>query len=108
MKSKLTYDESMKIAKKFAERVYAELDSQAEIYLYGSVVRAQNHPESDIDIAVVSKIFTNDVCNNYALVNVLAFGVDENIDAQAIIYDDWVKKTPFTAEIMKQGVLIAQ
>jgi len=77
------------------------------VYLYGSVIREQNHPGSDIDLAVVSKVFTNDVCNNYAIVNYLAFGVDESIDAQAIIYEDWINKTPFTTEVENQGVLIA-
>ena len=107
MESRLTLDEAVGIARKFAQRVYNELDSQAEIYLYGSITSGLNQPGSDIDIAVVSKVFTDDVCNNYALVNVLAFDIDDNIDAQAIIYEDWVKKTPFTAEVEKQGVLIA-
>jgi len=107
MKRKLTYEEAVDIAKKFAQRVFIELDSQALIYLYGSITNNQNHPGSDIDLAVVSKVFTNDVCNNYALVNYLAFDVDTSIDAQAIIYEDWVNKTPFTAEVERQGVLIS-
>jgi len=106
MDSKVSYERAMEIAMQFAQRVRAELDSQAEIYLYGSVVTESNRPESDIDIAVVSRVFTDDVCANYARVNLLAFGVDEKIDAQAIIYDDWVNKNPFTAEIQRQGVLI--
>jgi predicted nucleotidyltransferase len=94
----------MEIAAQFAQRIRAELDSQAEVYLFGSVVTAKNNSESDIDIAVVSRLFTNDVCANYASVNLLAFRVDENIDAQAIIYDDWINQTPFTAEVQRQGV----
>jgi len=108
MERTLTYEEALSLAKKFAAKVYTELDSQAEVYLYGSITKGQNHPRSDIDLAVVSKVFTNDVCNNYALVNFLAFDVDDKIDAQAIIYDDWVNMTPFTAEVKEQGVLIAQ
>ena len=107
MKRKLTYNEAVDIAKEFAKRVYSELDSQAMVYLYGSITKEQNHLDSDIDLAVVSKVFTEDVCNNYALVNFLAFNVDTNIDAQAIIYEDWINKTPFTAEVEKQGVLIS-
>ena len=106
METKISYEQAMEIATRFAKRVRDELDSQAEIYLFGSVVTANNHPESDIDIAVVSKAFTNDVCANYARVNLLAFGVDDSIDAQAVIYDDWVNKTPFTAEVQRQGVLV--
>jgi len=106
MDSKISYKRAMEIATQFAKKVHAELDSQAEIYLFGSVVSANNRPESDIDIAVVSRTFTNDVCANYARVNLLAFGVDDSIDAQAVIYDDWVNKTPFTAEVQRQGVLV--
>jgi predicted nucleotidyltransferase len=104
MNNIISYEKAMEIASQFAKRVHAELDAQAEIYLFGSVVRNENNPTSDIDIAVVSKVFTNDVCNNYARVNLLAFRVDKKIDAQAIIYDDWIDQTPFTATVQKQGV----
>ena len=107
VKKRLTYDDAVVIAKEFAQKVHSELDSQAMVYLYGSMTREQNHSDSDIDLAVVSKVFTDDVCNNYAIVNFLAFNVDTNIDAQAIIYEDWVNKTPFTAEVERQGVLIS-
>ena len=106
MDTKISYERALEIATQFAKRVRAELDSQAEIYLFGSIVTANNRPESDIDIAVVSRAFTNDVCANYARVNLLAFGVDDSIDAQAVIYDDWVNKTPFTAEVQRHGVLV--
>ena len=106
MASQVTLDEAVDIAKRFAYRIRAEFDSEAVVYLYGSVVKAQNNSGSDIDIAVVSKAFTNDVCNNYALVNFIAFDINDNIDAQAIIYEDWIDKTPFTVEIERQGVLI--
>ena len=107
MEKRLSYEEAVEIARKYAQRVYSELDSQAEVYLYGSITKNQNNIKSDIDLAVVSKIFTDDVCNNYTLVNFLAFDINDNIDAQAIIYDDWVNMTPFTAEVKRQGVLIA-
>ena len=106
MNNIISYEKAMEIASQFAKRVRAELDEQAEIYLFGSIVRNENNPTSDIDIAVVSKVFTNDVCNNYARVNLLAFRVDKKIDAQAIIYDDWIDQTPFTVTIQKQGVLV--
>jgi len=32
--------------------------------------------------------------------------IDDNIDAQAIIYDDWINQTPFTATVQRQGVLV--
>ena len=107
MDKRISYAQAMKIAEQFAQRVRAEFDSQAEVYLFGSVVTATNHPHSDIDIAVVSREFTNDVCKNYARVNMLAYDIDDNIDAQAIIYEDWVDQTPFTANVQKLGVLVS-
>ena len=108
MVRKISYEQAVEVAKKFAKKVHAELDSQAAIYLYGSVVAANNRTGSDIDIAVVSKEFTDDVCANYVLVNKLAFHVDDSIDAQAVIYEDWINQTPFTAALQRQGVLIGK
>ena len=101
---KISYEQE--IASQFAQKVRAEFDSQALVYLFGSIIAAQNTPNSDIDIAVVSRAFTNDVCANYTRVNKLAFCVDDSIDAQAIIYEDWIDQTPFTANVQRQGVLI--
>jgi len=106
MNNSISYEQAMEIASHFAKRVRDEFDSQAKVYLFGSIVRNENSPTSDIDIAVVSKAFTNDVCKNYARVNLLAFRVDKKIDAQAIIYEDWIDQTPFTANVQSQGVLI--
>jgi predicted nucleotidyltransferase len=106
MDNRISYDRAMEIAMQFTQRIRAELDSQADVYLFGSVVTEKNNSKSDIDIAVVSRVFTNDVCKNYARVNMLAYEIDDNIDAQAIIYDDWINQTPFTATIQRQGVLV--
>jgi len=106
MNNTISYEQAMEIASLFAKRVREELDAQAAIYLYGSIVRNENGASSDIDIAVVSKVFTNNVCDNYARVNLLAYDLHDNIDAQAIIYEDWIDQTPFTAAVQRQGVLV--
>ena len=106
MDNRISYEQAMEIAAQFAQRVRAELDVHAEVYLFGSVVTATNSPMSDIDIAVVSRVFTNDVCKNYARVNMLAYDINDHIDAQAIIYEDWIDQTPFTANVQRHGVLI--
>ncbi|MCL2603164.1 MAG: nucleotidyltransferase domain-containing protein [Defluviitaleaceae bacterium] len=106
MDNGISYEKAMEIATQFARRVRDELDSKAEVYLFGSVVTSANNSQSDIDIAVVSRVFTDDVCKNYARVNMLAYDINDNIDAQAIIYDDWIDQTPFTANVQRQGVLI--
>ncbi|MCL1885088.1 MAG: nucleotidyltransferase domain-containing protein [Defluviitaleaceae bacterium] len=106
MNKTISYENAMEIASQFAKRVRAELDAHAEVYLYGSVARNENNSTSDIDIAVVSRVFTNNVCDNYARVNLLAYDIHDNIDAQAIIYEDWIDQTPFTAAVQRQGVLV--
>jgi len=106
MSKTISYEQAMKIASQFAKRVRAELDEQAEVYLFGSVARKENGPASDIDIAVVSREFTNNVCDNYARVNLLAYDLHDNIEATAIIYEDWIDQTPFTATVQRQGVLV--
>jgi len=106
MNNTTSYEKAMEIASQFAKRVRDELDSRAEVYLYGSVVRNENGPMSDIDIAVVSKLFTNNVCENYARVSLLAYDLHDSIDAQAILYEDWIDQTPFTATVQRQGVLV--
>jgi len=106
MNNVISYEQAMEIASQFARRVRAELDAQAEIYLFGSVARKENGPASDIDIAVVSRAFTNNVCDNYARVNLLAYDLHDNIEATAIIYEDWIDQTPFTATVQRQGVLV--
>jgi len=106
MDARISYERAMEIATQFAQHIRAKFDSQAEIYLFSSIVTATNNSQSDIDIAVVSRTFTNDVCKNYARMNMLAYDVDDNIDTQAIIYDDWIDQTPFTAAVQEQGVRI--
>jgi predicted nucleotidyltransferase len=107
MENVLTLEKAINAAERFAEKVHAKLDPHAEIYLFGSVIKGESHSRSDIDIAVLSKAFTNDVCNNYATVSILALDVDSSIDAQAIIYDDWIYTTPFTEEIKNHGLLVS-
>ena len=66
MDAVISYQRAMEIATQFARKVREELDSQAEVYLFGAVVTRKNNTRNDIDIAVVSRTFTNDVCASYA------------------------------------------
>ena len=105
--NKFAFEEAFSIAKKFAQMVHDELDPQAEVYLFGSAIRGENHKNSDIDIAVVSRVFTENVVANGLIVDRLAYALSANIDAQAIIFEDWVNTTPFTDEIKNKGRLVS-
>jgi len=94
------------IAEQFARRVKSELDSEAVLYLFGSYARNDANGESDIDIAVVSRKFGEDISEDYGRLAVLAHHVDFNIEAHPIVLEDWIETTPFTHEIKKDGVLV--
>jgi predicted nucleotidyltransferase len=98
--------EIMSIAKKYAELVREKVDNEAMVYLFGSAARGEMHPDSDIDIAVVSKTFDSDICKNYARIAIFAGNVSWDIEPHAIRSEDMVKTTPFTKTVMREGVLI--
>ncbi|MCL2775607.1 MAG: nucleotidyltransferase domain-containing protein [Oscillospiraceae bacterium] len=102
----ITREEAIKIAQQFALRIKSEIDKNAEVYLFGSTARNEAHINSDIDIAVVSTVFGDDFAGDFTKLNLLAFNINSDIEAHAIIYEDWIETTPFTAEIKKDGVLI--
>jgi predicted nucleotidyltransferase len=94
------------LASQFAVRVRNEIDPAAEVYLFGSTARSEAGSGSDIDIAVISKLFGDDVTGDFGRVNVLAFEVNSEIEAHPIVYEDWVHMTPFTAEIKRDGIAV--
>ena len=106
MNAVITRDEAILIAQKFALKIKSEIDKNAEVYLFGSTARNEAHKNSDIDIAVVSKLFGDDVSGDFAKINLLAYHINSEIEAHPIVYEDWVDITPFTKEIKKDGILI--
>ena len=99
-------NEALQVAREYAARVKAELDSNAEIYLFGSAARNEMHGGSDIDIAVVSEIFTADVIANRVKLMLLSNLISHRIEPHPVIFEDWKKATPFAKEIKNFGVLI--
>jgi len=103
--SKINKTEAMTIAKQFARRVRSELDKDAEVYLFGSAARDETREGSDIDIAVVSKIFGNDFSGDFVKINRIACDIDLGIEAYPINYKEWGKRiTPFIKQIRKDGI----
>ena len=102
----INYEAAVEIAKRYAQIVRNSLDANAVVYLFGSTVRDEANENSDIDIAVVSELFDDDVAGDFTRVNVLAYDIDMRINAQAIAYKDWVRLNPFTLQIKTTGVLV--
>ena len=103
---RISRNDAMEIARRYARRIRSSLDSKAEVYLFGSTARDEASDISDIDIAVVSDTFTDDVSGDFTKVNILAYDVDMRINAQAIPYEDWEYLTPFTHQVKTTGIAV--
>ena len=92
--------------KQFASRVRSEIDSDAIVMLFGSYAKDNIHDRSDIDIAVVSKTFGNNVPENFAKLTVIAYGINVEIEPHPFSLNSWNNTTPFTSEIKRTGMVL--
>ena len=102
----ITRADAIEVAKQFASRVYAELDPDAKIYLFGSTVRDEANERSDIDIAVISEVFGTDVVANRVGISLIGYSVHPDIETHAIRTEDWEDITLFMNVIKSGGVLV--
>ena len=106
MSKAITRDVAIDVAKRFASRVYDEIDKDAKIYLFGSTVRDEANDRSDIDIAVVSGVFGNNVVANRVSVSLIGYSVHPDIETHAIPAEDWEESTPFISAVRTGGILV--
>ena len=97
-------DEALKIARVYAVRIREEIDADAKVYLSGSAARDEMHEGSDIDVAVISEMFTADVIQNRVKLMLLSNEVDYDIEPHPILLEDWADRTPFTRRIQEGGI----
>jgi len=106
-KSKMiTRNEALSVGKLFAEQIREQVDSEALIFVFGSAVKGTAHLGSDIDIAVVSKIFDGDFIREAGRVSSLAQSVCDEIEIHALAPFDWRMGDPHILEIQKWGIKI--
>jgi predicted nucleotidyltransferase len=98
--------EAIEITKAYADRVHSEIDPDADIYLFGSAARDEMDDRSDIDIAVLSGSFTEDVINNRVMLSLLSNAVNPIIEPHPVLLEDWRTGTPFVREIKRDGIQI--
>ena len=92
--------------KRFASLVRSEIDKDAIVLLFGSCAKDKAHNRCDIDIAVVSKTFGNNVIENHVSVSLLGYTIHPDIEAHAFSSKDWEYATPFIKEIRETGVML--
>jgi predicted nucleotidyltransferase len=76
-------------------------------YLYGSYADGRDHPDSDIDIAVVSNDFSGDGLADWDLVCKIRRGIDVRIEAIPFRPERFCDENPLVWEIKKNGIKIA-
>jgi uncharacterized protein len=89
-----------------------EKDSRAEIFLYGSRARGDNHPDSDWDILVITprdKITLDYESELRDPILDIEFETGQIISLMVYTRTDWAKKmmfSPFYSNVKKEGIKI--
>ena len=97
---------ALSTGQRFASQIRAELDNKALVVLFGSCAKNEATERSDIDIAVVSETFGNNIAENFAKLAVIAYGINVEIEPHPFTLENWNDITPFILEIRKTGVVL--
>jgi predicted nucleotidyltransferase len=73
-------------------------------YVYGSQVLGSAKPWSDIDVAVVSADFSNDLFQERVALTQWAAAIDDRIEPQPFTPDRFGPNDPLASEISRNGV----
>ena len=76
-------------------------------YLYGSEARGQAGPWSDIDVAVISPDFADNLFAAQVALMQLAAKVDERIEPRAFTPESFHLNNPLASEIQAKGIRVA-
>ena len=77
-----------------------------KIILFGSYSSGKQAENSDIDIAVVLKKFTDDKFSTRLQLMKFCRGFDEVIEPHPFLEKDFNNSNPFVSEIIKNGVVL--
>ena len=94
--------------KKFVNALKKEGISIDRVVLYGSRANGKPRPESDIDVAVVSKDFGKDKIKEGMFLFRIAGGIDTRIEPVPFSLESYEKDTwvPLIYEIRKKGIAL--
>ncbi|MBN2682546.1 MAG: nucleotidyltransferase domain-containing protein [Bacteroidales bacterium] len=97
-------DEAIKIARKYVESISKKYEIEKAI-LFGSFAKGTNHPDSDIDIAIVFKN-EEDIFDLQIKLMQLRTDDDLQIEPHPFKNSDFHISNPIVAEIKKNGIEI--
>ncbi len=75
-----------------------------DAYLYGSFAKGTSHRWSDIDIAIVSPDFSDDLFEERLLLMRLASTIDDRIEPRPFKKELFNRNDPLVDEIQKNGI----
>ena len=79
-----------------------------EIYLFGSYARGEAKESSDIDIAIITDDFKNDIIDEELNLMRLRRKIDTRIEPHLIRIEDYKNaETPFIQEVIDTGIKVA-
>ena len=97
----------MNIIKKYVEKICENYKVEA-IILFGSYAKGTNNEDSDIDIAIITDDFTNDIIDEELNLMRLRRKIDTRIEPHLIRIEDYKNvETPLIQEIIDTGIKVA-
>lgn len=97
----------MDVIQKYAQKICENYKIEA-IILFGSYAKGTNNESSDIDIAIITDDFENDIIDEELKLMKLRRKIDTRIEPHLIRVEDYRKvSTPFIKEIIDTGIKVA-
>lgn len=97
----------MNIVQRYVERVCQNYKIEA-IILFGSYAKGTEHEDSDIDIAIITDDFNNDIFDEELNLKKLRWEIDLRIEPHLIRIEDYKNvTTPFIQEVIDTGIKVA-
>lgn len=76
-------------------------------YIYGSHSRGNASVWSDIDVAVISPDFSDDLFEERLKLMKMAANIDDRIEPHPFRVEDFDSSNPLASEIQKHGILVS-
>ena len=97
----------MEIVQKYVEIICKNYKIEA-IILFGSYAKGTNNENSDIDIAIITDDFKNDIFDEELNLMKLRRNIDTRIEPHLIRIEDFKNaETPFIQEVIDTGIKVA-
>ncbi len=96
-------DSLKQIIKRFLEEIQKKYKID-NAYLYGSFAKGTSNRWSDIDIAVVSPDFSDDLFQDRLLLMRMAYSIDDRIELKPFKKELFNRNDPLVNEIQKNGI----